>query len=193
METFFPSAGDLEIEVRFLEVDAGKLQNTLRALGAKDEGEDFLEEIIFYDKELSWQRYGRKLVRVRKTKKGVFVTYKHQAVDSATGTEEIEFKTENGETIVKFLERVGLVAFRRQEKKRHTFHLGDVTVDFDTWPKVPTYLELEGPSEDALKKAAAELGLDWSKAIFENPRVVINKYYGIPVEQLRYFTFERIE
>jgi len=191
MEKF--SDDDLEIEVRFIEVNVSELTNKLVLLGARDEGEDSLEEIIFYDKDLTWQAYGRKFVRIRKTNKGIFVTYKHQAVDSATGTEEIEFRIENIETMVKFLERIGLVAYRRQQKKRHKFLLGDVIVDFDTWPKVPTYVELEGPSEEALKRAARDLGFDWGKVIFENPRALIKKYYSIPVENLRWFTFDRIE
>lgn len=189
---------DLEVEVRFLEVDVNGLKKRLFKLEAEDHGEDFLEEIIFYDRELKWQEYARKLVRVRKTKKGIFVTYKHQAVDSATGTEEIEFEVKDmrsfaTEAVTKFLERVGLVAYRKQEKKRHTFKLDDVTIDIDTWPKVPTYVELEGPSEESLKKVAKLLKLDWSKAVFENPRALIKKYYKIPVETLKYFTFDRIE
>lgn len=183
-----------EIEVRFLEIDRDALIQKLKRLGAVDQGEDFLKEIIFYDKGLTWQKGVRKLVRVRKTNKGTFVTYKHQAEVIATGTEEIEFRVEGSiDSVTKFLERVGLVAYRHQEKRRHTFILGDVTVDIDTWPQVPTYLEIEGPSEDALKDTAAQLGLDWKNAVFENPSVVINKYYGIPVETLRYFTFDRVE
>ena len=99
-----------EIEVRFIEIDVPALMGRLAELGAKDEGEDMLEEIIFYDKELVWQVYGRKLVRIRKTRNGIFVTYKHHELDTATGTEEIEFKTESVGTMAKFLERIGLVA-----------------------------------------------------------------------------------
>lgn len=184
---------DLEIEVRFLEIDIGGLKKRLFKLGAEDYGDDLLEEIIFYDKELKWQKYARKFVRVRKTKKGIFVTYKHHAVDSATGTEQIEFEVGDVETVTKFLGKVGLVAYRKQEKKRHTFKLDDCFIDIDTWPKVPTYVELEGPSEESLKKVAKVLKLDWSKAVFESARALIKKYYKIPVETLKYFTFDKIE
>jgi len=43
-----------EIEVRFLEIDYPSLVEKLNGLGAEDFGEDFLREIIFYDKDLKW-------------------------------------------------------------------------------------------------------------------------------------------
>jgi len=181
-----------EIEVRFLEIDVDAILNKLHAMGAADEGEDFFREIIFYDKAGHWQYDEKKFVRIRQTKSGTFVTFKHNEEDTATGTKEVEFEAKNAETIKKFLEEIGLVAFREQEKKRHTFRMGEVAVDIDTWPSIPTYVELEGPSEDELKAVAAKLELTWSKAIFESPRYVIEKYYKIPVSEYKYFTFGKM-
>lgn len=182
-----------EIEVRFLEIDLPLLQQKLTALKAIDFGEDCLKEIIFYDQAGKWQYQEKKFVRLRKTKAGIFVAYKNQQEETATGTEEIEFTVDNWDKAKEFLERIGLVAFREQEKKRHSYKLGKVMVDIDTWPKVPTYVELEGPSERSLKEAAAKLGLDWSTVVFEAPRFVIERHYHIPVSKLKYFTFSRIE
>ncbi|MBU6321084.1 MAG: CYTH domain-containing protein [Patescibacteria group bacterium] len=79
-----------EIEVRFLEVDAEDLKRRLAALGATDEGEDMLEEVIIYDKDFKWRDDGGKLLRLR-TKRGTTVlTYKHHIANTATDTEEIE-------------------------------------------------------------------------------------------------------
>lgn len=182
-----------EIEARFLEINSEELKSKLRQLGAQDLGDDLLEEIIFYDKGLKWLDYKRKLVRIRKRKDEITLTYKHTELDTVDGTEEIEFKISDVERATTFLERIGLVAYRHQQKRRHTFKLDQVIIDIDTWPKVPTMVELEGPSEQALKEAAEQLGLDWSKAVFENPRAVIEKYYHIPVHSLKFYTFDKIE
>ena len=108
--------------------------------------------------------------------------------------EEIELVVDSFEMAEKFLDRVGLlVRARRQEKFRHTFILDGVTVDIDTWPKVPTYVEFEGESEDALKSASAKCGLDWKDASFLNPSTIVTEKYGIPVREMRYFTFDRFE
>lgn len=85
------------------------------------------------------------------------------------------------------------MAYRRQEKKLHKFLFKDVIVDIDTWPKVPTYVELEGPSEEHIREVANLLGFDWSEAVFEPPRYVIENKYNIPVSKLRFFTFDKIE
>ena len=50
-------------------------------LEAKDLGEDFLTETIFYDKKLNWQKNRNtyiKILRIRTNKKGSFVTYKEK-------------------------------------------------------------------------------------------------------------------
>ncbi len=182
-----------EIEVRFLEINKEELIAKLISLGAEDKGEELLSETIFYDKDGVWQNEGKKMVRVRSNSKGTRVTYKNQFEHSATGTIELEFGVDDATQAHTFLEAVGLIAYRKQEKKRHTLQLGDVTADIDTWPKIPTLIELEGPSEQALKEAAQALNLSWDTAVFENPRIVIEKYYNIPVGHLKHFTFDKIE
>jgi len=182
-----------EIEVRFLEIDQSALIAKLNSLKAQDFGEDFLKEIIFYDRELTWQYAKKRIVRIRQTKQGAFLTFKSKTEESDMIAKEIEMKIEDVDKMKDFLEEVGLVAYRLQEKRRHTFKLGEVIVDIDTWPSVPTYVELEGPDEDSLRKAAANLDLDWKNVVLEAPRFIIEEKYGIPVSKLRHFTFSKIE
>lgn len=182
-----------EIEARFLNIDQAEFKKRLAETGAKDLGDDRIHEVIFYDKALRWQKEEKKYARVRRTKHGVLMTFKHNDFLGADGTKEIEIGVDDFDRAVSFLSHIGLVAFREQEKKRHSFKLGDVMVELDTWPSVPTYVELEGGSEVALKDAAGRLGLDWSTAVFESARFLIERHYRIPVSSLRRFTFSRIE
>ena len=182
-----------EIEVKFLEINKDSLIKKLGELGAKDLGEDTLKEAIFYDKEGKWQYQEIKFVRIRQTKADIFVTFKHKEVPRVTGTKEIEFTANDFEKVKDFLLEIGLVFFREQEKIRHKFMLDEVIVDIDTWPSIPTYVELEGPSEEAIKEAAATLGFEWSEAQFGLAHDVIERIYKIPVRSFRYFTFSKIE
>ena len=182
-----------EIEVRFLEIDKDALISKLRELGAEDIGEDMLEEVIIYDKELSWQKAVRKMLRIRTRGGKTHLTFKHHHENSATGTEEIEFEISDIGKAEALLERLGYVSVRRQQKLRHTFHLGDVVIDIDTWPKVPTYVELEGTSEESLKEAAQLLSLDWNLVELRNPRDVLEKVYNIHIATMTWFTFDRFE
>ncbi len=182
-----------EIEARFLEVDKGKLIKKLTGLGAEDKGEELLKELIFYDKSLRWQYEEKKFVRIRQTKEGIFLAFKHNQEAIADGTEELEFKIDNFEKARQFLKEIGLIEYREQEKKRHKFILNNVTLDIDTWPTVPTYVELEGSSEKDLKAVAKLLNLDWSNVVFEAPRYIIEIRYNIPFSRLKKFTFGKIE
>jgi len=178
-----------EIEVRFLDIDKNALVKKLLALGAKDLGEELLSEIIFYDAEHTWPDQHR-LVRIRNGKDGIYMTYKHHQTASVYGTHEVEIPVTSIEIAKAFLEGIGLTAFRHQEKKRHTFTMDNVTLDFDTWPNIPTYLELEGQSEQNLKDAVLKLHLDWVRGDFTSARAVIENKYGILVSKLKVYTFK---
>jgi adenylate cyclase class 2 len=181
-----------EIEARFLEIDPEALKEKLRALGAEDMGEDLLEEVIIYDKDLAWREKGR-LLRLRKRKGKAYLTYKKRHEIALSGTEELELEVSDQDAVLDLLEELGYVGYRQQEKRRHTFLLDGVTFDIDSWPRIPTYLEIEGPSEEAVREAAAKLGFDWKDARFENAKLLIEKIYNIPMGSMRWFTFTRFE
>ncbi|MEO8065698.1 MAG: class IV adenylate cyclase [Candidatus Doudnabacteria bacterium] len=178
-----------EIEVKFLEVDKTKLISSLRSLGASDLGEELITEQIFHDPAGKWYQE-RKFARIRKTSKGVFFTYKHVERITATGTLEIEFKLEEPDKMKLVLEELGLVMDRQQEKIRHKFKLGEVVVDIDTWPKIPTYVEFEGPTEESIQATAKQLGFDWKNAVFGTADIVIREVYKINLREMREFKFD---
>lgn len=181
-----------EIEVRFLNIDKDKLVAKILSLGGEDKGEFILSETIFYDPELSWLKEGR-FVRLRKTNKGIKLTYKEnkeQKIDSAF---EIEFEVSDEEQAKLFLEKMGLISYRQQEKKRHTLLLNDITFDIDTWPNIPSYIEIEGPDEDSLKEIVKIIDLGWKDGVFEDAKSIIENHYNISFGKMRYFTFSRVE
>ena len=181
-----------ETEVRFLEINKDSLVKNLKALGAADKGESMLEEVIIYDKDLKWLDE-RRFIRLRKSGDSTTLTFKHHTAMDKGEAVEIELEISDLEAAVSLFEAVGFVAYRRQQKKRHTLELDGVTFDIDTWPRIPTYIELEGESLEALKKAAKTIGLDWSRAVFKDARSVIEEVYHIPVSKMRWFTFDRFE
>jgi adenylate cyclase class 2 len=189
---FMEKKENREIEAKFLEIQVLEFKKKLTEVGATDKGEKLLQETIFYDTDLSWLKE-HMFVRIRADGDTITVTYKHSKEKSVDGTEEIEIQVDDANQAHLLLERFGLVAYRKQQKKRHSFLLDNVKVDIDTWPKIPTYVELEGDSEADLKKVAAKLGLDWNNAVFESARHVIEERYHIPVGTYHYFTFSRVE
>lgn len=181
-----------EIEVRFLEVDKNELVDKLIRLGAEDKGEDTLTEIIFYDTKLSWLKEKR-FVRLRTIRDKTTLTYKENRGQTVDSAHEIEFPVGDQKKMIELLEKVGLVAYRYQEKKRHSFSLSDTAIDIDTWPQIPSYVELEGKSENDLRQVSASLGFNWDSAVFDDAKSLIEKRYDIPIGRMKWFTFNRFE
>lgn len=181
-----------EIECRFLGIDKEKLIKKLIELGAHNEGEELIEETVIYDKELKWLDEHR-FVRIRKVGDKIKLTYKDQKIQTVDGTFEIEFEIEDYAKAELLFEKIGLWPYRHQQKRRHAFKLDGVSVDIDSWPMIPEYVELEGESEESLKEVAKLLELDWAKADFHNARWVIENVYNIPVGTFRYYRFDKCE
>ena len=180
-----------EIETRFLDIDKDQLIKKLVSLGAADNSEEKLEEIIFHAADGSWLGK-RKFVRLRKTKDKIKLVYKEnveQAVDSAR---EIELEVSDLDLCSEFLSKVGLQPMRQLEKYRHTFKLDDVTVDIDSWPKIPTYVEIEGPSVGSLKTICGKLDMDWEKRFDSDAREVF-RHYGYDLDSITVITFNELK
>jgi len=182
---------ETEFETRFLEINKDVLIKKLKDFGAEDCGEDKLEEIIFYDQNLNWLNEN-KFVRLRKKRDSIKITFKHNSKQTADSAKEIEFGVSDIKKATGLLEAIGLIAYRVVEKYRHTFKFENVTLDIDTWPKIPTYVEFEGGSVEELKLAAKKLGFDWEKRYDKDARYVFQKY-GYDFDNIRTITFDKFE
>lgn len=180
-----------EFETRFLEIDKAEMLKKLHDLGAEDLGEVKLYEVIFYDKDLKWLDEHR-LIRLRNKSGKTVLTYKHHEEQKIGATKEIEFGVGDFEKAKEFLLALGYVCYRTIEKYRHTLKLNGVTFDIDTWPKIPTYLEIEADSEEKIKSAVESLGLKWKNKFEKDARYVF-KHYGFDFDKIRTVTFDKFE
>lgn len=60
--------------------------------------------------------------------------------------------------------RAGLSFGLDQENYREEWTLGAVIFDLDTWPGLPTFLEVDGPDKDTVRGTVDGLGLDLARA-----------------------------
>lgn len=178
-----------EIETRFLDINKDEVVKKLLSLGAVDKGEEKLDEIIFHAADGSWVGKS-KFVRIRKTKDKIKLTYKENVEQTADGAKEIEFEIPDLKKCSEFFRKIGLRAMRKLEKYRHTFEFGDVIVDIDTWPRIPTYMEIEGPSVKSLEEFCKKLGMDWEKRFDGDAREVF-RFYGYDLDKLDVVTFSK--
>jgi adenylate cyclase, class 2 len=153
-----------EYEAKFLSVDVTALQAKLTALGATQAfPRTLLTRKIFENDALD----GGQWVRLRD--EGIRSTLTLKQVKDSTridGTTEIETEVTDLHAMAEILRGLGLREVRYQENYREEWRLGEVVFDFDTWPDLPTFVEIEGPDEASVRQAADLLALDYSEARF---------------------------
>ncbi|MFZ2500703.1 MAG: hypothetical protein WAW90_01815, partial [Minisyncoccia bacterium] len=91
---------------------------------------------------------------------------------------------DNFDTTCQFLEAIGMMAKSYQETKREKWNYKDVEVTIDTWPWVPTFVELEGPTEELVKSVASDLGFDWNKAMHGSVEPIYQMHYDFTDEEI---------
>lgn len=153
-----------EYEAKFLSIDVAAIQTKLTALGATQTfPRTLLTRKIFENDALDNGAW----VRLRDEGTRSTLTLK-QVTDSTTidGTTEIETEVTDLQAMADILRRLGLREVRYQENYREEWRLGEVAFDFDTWPDLPTFVEIEGPDEASVRQASALLDLDYAEARF---------------------------
>jgi adenylate cyclase class 2 len=130
----------------------------------------------------------RQDTRTRLTYKGLAA---QDAASEAKVREEIELTVEDFDRMALIFERLGLAAVQTYEKYRETFHWGEVEVVLDEMP-FGSFVELEGPSDDALRAAADALGLDWSRRVLANYLALMElcrRTFDLPFNDLTFDNF----
>src|SRR5574344_531753 len=116
------------------------------------------------------KQYGinpNKWVRVRNTNGKTTITIKHilnPDIQRKTGSKiqkvlETEMEVPSIEEANSILEQLGFSFRNYQEKNRATYNVNGVEVDIDSWPLIPTYIEIENDSEKVIQETVKKLGL----------------------------------
>ncbi|MER6011054.1 class IV adenylate cyclase [Streptomyces bluensis] len=153
-----------EYEAKFLAIDVEVLRDKIRNAGGEQAfPKTMFTRLIFENDAVQ----GEQWLRLRD--EGGKTTLTLKQVSDAThigGTTEIEVEVSDLEKTAELLKAVGLRQVRYQQNYREEWQLDGITYDFDTWPDLPTFLEVEGPSEETVRRAVANLGLDYTDARF---------------------------
>jgi adenylate cyclase class 2 len=158
----------LEIEVKFWVSEPEMLHGKILSLGAKSLGQTEEHNTIWDDKSGSIRKKNA-LLRLREDGRAT-LTVKAETSNKADCQckvmAEWETALDNPAAMRQILDFLGYFPVRCYEKKRHTFEMGSVLLMLDTMP-FGIFLEIEG-REEAIKEAAAALGLDWQERIVLN-------------------------
>ena len=176
---------NIEYEARILEIDKDKLIKGLNKLSAKFVGEvsqkRYLDNII--------PKANGKWLRLRTNGKKTTLTYKSVEKNSIDGTKELEIEVDNFENTNSLLELAGIKNKGYQENNRVQYVLDDVEIDIDTWPMIPTYVEIEGKSEESVLNIIKKLGINDKKITTLDVQSLYKEIYNIDITKIDILKF----
>ena len=182
----------MEYETQILNVDKENIAQKLRKLGAKETPELLQKRWVFDIKCLGQTDAGKgEWIRLRQAGNNKpTLTYKYKMGTGISETEEIEIEVSDFEDTAKILSKLnGFEGKYYQENKRLKFVLDDIEFTLDTWPKIPTLLEIEAKSEEGVKKGLSLLGLE-GKDEGHIGLIMAYKKYGIDLHSFKEIRFE---
>jgi len=166
--------------------------DNLTILCSSDNVLDYLnnEELINFINK--YHNNSKKWIRLRKTNDKTTIAIKHILAPNETSIQqmlETEMEVPNIDDAKKILEALGYVYKSYQEKERITYILDEYELDIDTWPGIPTYVEIEGKSLDDLKTILNKLGYKIEDTVSCTADEIYQKY-GISMFNKRELRFE---
>ena len=168
-----------EIEAKFIDIDPAAIRGQLKTLGATlVYPECTVRQKVFdypdfrLDKDSSW-------LRLRDENGAVILTLKKWEKEGIHGMQEIELKVDSFEETERLLLALGMRVKSSQMKKRELWNMKDVEFMIDTWPWIPTFIEVEGVSEEHVRAAAVHLDLSWEGALFGGVARIYQRYFNV--------------
>lgn len=168
-----------EIEAKWLNIDIEEFRNILKSAGAELITAERLmirQTYDFPDKSLNsiggW-------VRVRNEGGKITMSYKQLNDRTLHGTKEITVIVDDYDATCNFLESIGLVMKSVQETKRESWMMNGCEIELDTWPWIPSFVEIEAPDEASLRETAEILGLNYSTALHGSVEPAYQDVYDV--------------
>ena len=160
-----------EYEIRILEVDVKEWISYLESHGAIKKG-DWLQQRKVYDFHP--------------------VIPNKEIIDKnrIDGTRELEVSVSDFDKTSDILKELGYVSKAFQENRRVRYLYKDVEFDFDTWPLIPTYVEIEGKSVQEVEDILAEFSFDEAKKTCLDVKSLFREFYQIDLDDYPVLAFE---
>lgn len=178
-----------EYEVRILNINIIEMINKAKELGAVKIGRYYQKRYVY---DFNPPQKGH-WIRLRSNGEETTLSIKEVESIEIDGTKELEIKVSDFETTNEFLEELGYFHRTFQENFRIEFTMDDVNLDFDIWPMIPPYLEIEGKNEIAVWSAIKKLGISKEQTTTDNVDIVYNKKYNIDLDKFKSLQFSQKE
>lgn len=170
---------ELEIEAKFLNVNKTRLRKLLQNIGAECIKPERLMRRTVYELPEPGS-----YMRVRDEGDKITMSVKHLEERTLEGMQEICLTVDNYQNAVNFLIAAGHQPKAIQETLRESWVYHGVEIDIDTWPWVPTFIEIEGKSSEAVAEVAEALGFNMQDAKYGSVEIVYQQIYNVTEDEV---------
>lgn len=172
---------ETEIEAKFLDVNKEEIRKKLREIGAELIYEERLMKRKVFDhptqKQNDW-------FRVRDEGDKITLSYKKLFDRTLHGTKEIDIEVNSFEKACDILLKTGIQFRSYQETKREKWLFEETEIVIDTWPWVPSFVEIESATEEKVKSTAEKMGFNWKDATHGSVETAYIKHYDVTEEEI---------
>lgn len=169
-----------EYEATYIDINKEEMRERLTNAGAKLLRPEFKQKRIAFDLP-GFEKKGDRFARVRDEGDKITMTLKIFEGNKIADQKEINLTVDNFDNAVIFLEKIGCINKSYQETMREIWKFDDTEVTIDTWPFIEPIVEVEGYSEEDVKKISKKLGFDYNKAKFCSIDVIYGEKYNLPI------------
>lgn len=174
-----------EYEIRVIDIDKEYMIKKLEKCGAKKIGE-YNQKRYVYDMK---PKNDSQWLRLRTDGYKTTLTYKNIIKDTIDGTKELEVEVSDFEKTNNLFEIMGYINKGYQENNRIKYELNNVEIDIDTWPMIPTYMEIEGKNEEDIMNIVKLLNIDENKITALNCQDIYKDIYNIDIQNMKELRF----
>ncbi|MGC9968739.1 MAG: CYTH domain-containing protein [Minisyncoccia bacterium] len=156
---------NIEYEAKFLDVDKDEIRGRLRNAGADLVRPEYLQKRIPFHLPKN-KRSKDAWLRVRDEGDKITLSLKVVDGEKIENQKEICLNVSSFDDAVKLLEAIGCEPKSYQETKRELWKLDGVDITIDEWPFLEPFVEVEGSSEEVVKRVSEKIGFNYTDALF---------------------------
>lgn len=172
-----------DVRIKILDVNPKEIDIRLCASGAHKIFDRLMTRTLMFDHPTLRLRNTGRVLRLRQVGKKVFLSIKSGG-DGAPESRfqkvyESELELNDFNQAFSLFESLGFTAFRYQEKLRTGYTTSQgVHIELDEFPKIPSYIEIEGPTDEIVDAFIAKLGYTPSDGVRMSATEVL-RHYGV--------------
>ena len=169
----------IEYEATYPNVDKNDIRQKLKSVGAILARSEYIQKrVVFNLPEYVNVKGG--WLRVRDEGNRITMSLKIVDGKGIESQREVLLQVDNFNNAEEILTLLGAPKKAYQENKRELWKLNGVEITIDEWPFLEPFVEVEGNSEEAVKKASEVLGFNYSEALFCSVTTLYSRKYQLP-------------